>query len=68
MPIPRISASEAYKLHSSGRPPQFLDVRNPTAWAKSDETLPRAIRIPLDELKSRLDELDRNIPVVAYCT
>ncbi len=68
MPIPRISASDAYQLYGSGRPPQFLDVRNPNAWAKSDTRLPRAIRIPLDELESRLDELDRNIPVVAYCT
>ncbi len=47
----------------------FLDVRNPKAWASSDEKIPGAIRMTLDELPARAEEIERTgALVVAYCT
>jgi sulfur-carrier protein adenylyltransferase/sulfurtransferase len=46
----------------------LLDVRNPFDYANSNVKLPGSIRIPLDELEGRLNELDRKRNVVAYCT
>jgi NADPH-dependent 2,4-dienoyl-CoA reductase/sulfur reductase-like enzyme/rhodanese-related sulfurtransferase len=42
-----------------------LDVRTPTEFKCSH--VPGAVNIPLDELRDRLDEVDRGKPVVAYC-
>lgn len=43
----------------------LLDVRNPAETR--DGTAPGAIRIPLGRLSGRLQELDRNTRIVAYC-
>lgn len=42
----------------------FLDVRQPKEYEKSH--LPGAKLIPLGELEARLDELDREKPIVIY--
>jgi hypothetical protein len=68
MSILRISPQDAYKSFNSGQRVLFLDVRNPKAWAESDQKLPGATRIPLDDLESRLNGLDRKATIVAYCT
>jgi adenylyltransferase/sulfurtransferase len=44
---------------------QRLDVRE--SWEFELARLPGAILIPLGELASRVDELDRSRPLVAYC-
>jgi rhodanese-related sulfurtransferase len=64
----RVSVDEVRERLDRGEPIVFLDVRNPQAWAGSDVKLPGAIRIPLDELPGRADELPRDRPIVAYCT
>lgn len=42
----------------------LLDVREPGEYARGH--LPGAVHIPLSGLADRLDELDRNTPVVTY--
>jgi len=64
----RISVDGVRERLDRGEPIVFLDVRNPQAWASSDVKVPGAIRIPLDELPDRADELPRGALVVAYCT
>ncbi|MFB6285306.1 MAG: FAD-dependent oxidoreductase [Candidatus Bipolaricaulia bacterium] len=44
---------------------QWLDVRDPDEWGSG--CLEDAIRIPLGELRERLNELDPNRPVVTVC-
>ena len=68
MPSDRISPKEVYSLFSSGHPFVFVDNRNPKVWAASDMTLPNAIRVPVDEMDSHLQEIDRDKTVVTYCT
>ena len=64
----RVSVDEVSGQLERREPIVFLDVRNPQAWAASDVKLPGAIRIPLDELAGRADDLPRDRPIVAYCT
>lgn len=65
---PRIGQDEFRIKLDAGAEMQVLDVRNPVSYAASAEKIPGAIRIPVDELEGRLDELDPAREVVAYCT
>lgn len=42
-----------------------LDVRTPSEFNAG--TIPGAVNVPLDELRDRLDELDRSRPIIAFC-
>ncbi|MEA2638663.1 MAG: hypothetical protein QOF51_57 [Chloroflexota bacterium] len=44
---------------------QFLDVRTPREWQRGH--IAGARHIPVDHLPGRLDELDRDRPVVVVC-
>lgn len=55
-------ASYAAALGSDG---QLIDVREPKEVEGG--TLPGAVNIPLGEIISRLDELDKDRPVVLLC-
>jgi rhodanese-related sulfurtransferase len=44
---------------------QILDVREPDEWAEGH--IPDAVHIPMNQVPERLDELDRDRPVVAVC-
>lgn len=43
----------------------LLDVRRPEEWEKG--TIPGAIRIPLDEIRARMEELPRDREIVVHC-
>jgi adenylyltransferase/sulfurtransferase len=51
--------------HDAGDRPLLMDVRTPQEWEIC--RLEGAILIPLQELPSRLDELDREREIVVYC-
>ena len=68
MPIKRISPEEAHARALAGEPMQFLDTRNPKAWAESDKKIPGAIRVPTDDVQSHLSEIDPEKTIVTYCT
>jgi rhodanese-related sulfurtransferase len=44
---------------------QILDVREPDEWAAGH--IANAVHIPMNEVPERLDEFDRDRPVVAVC-
>jgi NADPH-dependent 2,4-dienoyl-CoA reductase/sulfur reductase-like enzyme/rhodanese-related sulfurtransferase len=44
---------------------QILDVRTPTEYANGH--IPEAINIPVDELRTRLGEITKERPILAYC-
>jgi len=46
----------------------FIDTRNPEAWASSDEQLPGAMRVPLNDLDTMLAPIPKDGTVVTYCT
>ena len=64
----RITVYEAKERMDRGEPLVFIDSRNSQAWAKSLITLPGALRVPADEVKSHLEEIAPNRAIVTYCT
>ena len=44
----------------------MLDIRDPAEW-RDDGTIDGALRIPLWELRSRVDELPRDEPIILVC-
>jgi rhodanese-related sulfurtransferase len=61
---PQIDLAELAALAAAERP-LLVDVRTPAEFAAGH--LPEARNIPVDELRSRLVELPRERPIVAYC-
>jgi len=60
-----ISAAEVREMQSNGEDVVLLDVRSPAEW--DEVRLPGAVNIPLGALRKRLDELDREKHIVAFC-
>jgi rhodanese-related sulfurtransferase len=58
-----VSRAEARKLIDEGA--QLVDVRADHEWEAG--RISGAAHVPLPELPQRLDEIDRNRPVVVYC-
>lgn len=56
------NAKAAYDLKQA----VFVDVRDAGSYANSH--IPGAISIPLADLESRLNELDKNAWIITYCT
>ena len=70
--VDRVSAEEVMRWMDRGKPVIFVDSRNPQAWSQSNEKLPGAIRIPVDEVEQHLSEIPKSGPgerwIVTYCT
>lgn len=70
--VDRVSAEEVMRWMDRGKPVIFVDSRNPQAWSQSNEKLPDAIRIPVDEVEQHLSEIPKSGPgerwIVTYCT
>ena len=64
----RITVAELQKRMEAGEDFTVIDTRNPQAWAQSDEMVPEAIRVPLDNLDKNISGIPKNKPIVAYCT
>jgi rhodanese-related sulfurtransferase len=45
-----------------------FDARNPQAWQHATTTLPRAVRIPADQVAAHLGEIPRGRTVITCCT
>jgi rhodanese-related sulfurtransferase len=65
---PRITVDELKRRMEAGEEFTVIDVRNPAAWAKSDVSIPGAIRVPHDEWVNALTRIPKNRPIVTYCT
>lgn len=66
-PVKNMNAEQAKDYINTHQVDQYqlLDVRQPKEY--ENEHLPGAIFIPLKELPSRLDELKKEKPLIAYC-
>jgi 3-mercaptopyruvate sulfurtransferase SseA len=63
--IPRVSLADAKAAYDQGAA-VFVDVRDAQSYAQGH--IPGAINIPLDELGSRIKELDPTAWIIPYCT
>jgi rhodanese-related sulfurtransferase len=66
IPAKNMSVDEARRFLAENKEQDFtlLDVRQPREYERSH--LPGSVLVPLPELTSRLDELDRAKPLVVY--
>ena len=64
----RITVAELKKRMEAGEDFTVIDTLNPQVWAQSDEMVPEAIRVPLDNLDKNISGIPKNKPIVAYCT
>jgi len=60
-----VSAMEVHRMLQDGADFVLLDVRSPAEYEQV--RLPNSTLIPLGKLRSRLDELPRDKPIVAFC-
>lgn len=60
-----VSAMEVHRLLQDGADFVLLDVRSPAEYERV--RLPKSTLIPLGKLRSRLDELPRDKPIVTFC-
>jgi rhodanese-related sulfurtransferase len=68
MEIPRITPQEVKERLDRDDSVFFIDARNPTDWGQSDVKLPGAVRIPVQEMEQKMDQLPRDKTIVTYCT
>lgn len=68
MNVTRVTVDELKQRMNRGEQFAFVDARNPNAWAEATKKLPRAIRIPGDEVEEHLDEIPKDRTVITYCT
>ncbi|MEA3364622.1 MAG: FAD-dependent oxidoreductase [Candidatus Hydrogenedentes bacterium] len=61
-----ISARETHALLEEGKDLVLLDVRSPIEF--EEERLPGSVNIPLGTLRGRMHELDKDKPIIAFCS
>ena len=64
----RITADEVKRREDSGEAITFLDARADDAWRKAELQIRGSIRVPPDEVGTRVDRIPRRGLVVPYCT
>lgn len=63
--VPRVELEKAKAAFDSGAA-VFVDTRR--GVSESDSHIPGALFISIDEIESRMDELDKNQWIITYCT
>jgi membrane protein DedA with SNARE-associated domain/rhodanese-related sulfurtransferase len=64
----RITTEELKQKLDAGEKIAIVDLRHPLDFLPEPYTIPGAIRLPMEELEGRIDEIPRDRDVVLYCT
>ena len=64
----RITPEELSERISSGEKITILDLRHPLDFLPEPYTIPGAIRMPMEQLQERQNEIPRDRELVVYCT
>lgn len=64
-PVREISPQEFMISRRNGQPFLLLDCREPSEWRHA--RIPGAVHIPMNQIPTRLGELDPERPVIVYC-
>jgi NhaP-type Na+/H+ or K+/H+ antiporter len=65
--VPRISVERLAQMLRSGDPVTLLDVRRESAVDRTGRRIPGSVRMPVDDLRERLEEIPRDRPIVLWC-
>lgn len=66
--VPRITVEELKAKLAKNAPVFIIDSRSPGSYDNSEIKIKGAVRIPMDEIESRLSEIPRDREIVVYCT
>lgn len=66
--VPRITVDELKAKLAKNAPVFIIDSRSQGSYDGSEIKIKGAVRIPADEIESRLSEIPRDREVVIYCT
>lgn len=66
--VPRITVEELKAKLAKNAPVFIIDSRSPGSYDNSEIKIKGAVRIPMDEVESRLSEIPRDREIVVYCT
>ena len=66
--VPRITVEELKARLAKNAPVFIIDSRSPGSYDNSEIKIKGAVRIPMDEIESRLSEIPRDREIVVYCT
>ncbi len=64
----RIPIEDVKRRIEAGERLVFLDTRSADAWEQAELQIPGSIRVPPDEVESRLSAIPRQGLIVPYCT
>jgi 3-mercaptopyruvate sulfurtransferase SseA len=66
--VPRITVDELKERLAKNTPVFIIDSRSQGSYDNSEMKIKGAVRIPADEIESRLGEIPRDREIVVYCT
>jgi rhodanese-related sulfurtransferase len=66
--IPRIAVDELKRRLDRGETITLVDARSPDSYAKANEKIPNAVRVPVGSEEQHLGEVPRGRMVVTFCT
>jgi membrane protein DedA with SNARE-associated domain len=66
--LARITVDELKQMIAAGEAPVVVDVRNRSAHLHDPRRIPGALRMTVDEIGTRLNDLPRDREIVVYCT
>src|SRR5215467_267764 len=65
---PRITVAEVLAQLEKQTPIVVVDSRSENSWEGSDKQIKGSVRIPIDQLEARMNELPRDKEIVIYCS
>jgi hypothetical protein len=65
---PRITVAEVLAQLDKQAPIVIIDSRSESSWEGSDKQIKGSVRIPIDQIEARMNELPKDKEIVIYCS
>jgi hypothetical protein len=65
---PRMTVAELLARFEKHAPVVIVDSRSESSWEGSDKQIKGSIRIPIDQIEARMNELPKDKEIVIYCS
>jgi|SRR5215472_11305605 len=65
---PRLTVAELLARFEKHTPIVIVDSRSESSWEGSDKQIKGSVRIPVDQIEARMNELPRDKEIVIYCS
>ena len=65
---PRITVAEVLAQIEKHSPIVIVDSRSEGSWEGSDKQIKGSVRIPIDQIEVRMNELPRDKEIIIYCS